>query len=282
LVLFPNCKINLGLRVADKRADAYHNLHTIFFPLPLRDAAEITVCSTRKEHLNDFELTISGETIPGDLSNNLCARAYHLLKAEHPKMPAVRMHLLKAIPIGAGLGGGSSDGAFTLMLLNEVLKLNLSTEKLLHYALQLGSDCPFFIINKPVYATGRGEIMEEINVDLGDYYFVLINPGIHINTAEAFEGLTQRSANESPYLPDVVKNPVHTWKEHLVNDFETTVFKKHPPIAQLKTLLYDAGAEYASMTGTGSTVYGIFHKSKKTGNLKTAKNHRVYILNKSH
>jgi 4-diphosphocytidyl-2-C-methyl-D-erythritol kinase len=285
LVLFPNCKINLGLRVTGKRPDGYHDLETIFYPIPLRDAAEITTSrpshSSRLTGNDDFELTITGTEIPGDLSSNLCTRAWQLIKNDFPDIPVIRMHLHKAIPVGGGLGGGSSDGAFTLILLNEVLKLNLTTEKLLAYALKLGSDCPFFIINKPVYATGRGEIMEEISIDLNDYHFVIIDSGIHVSTAEAFAGITI-SSRENPSLKQIITQPVDTWKNSLVNEFEENVFSKHPELKEIKEKIYASGAVYASMTGTGSSIYGIFHNSKKTANLLAGEKFRVHILNQSH
>ena len=191
------------------------------------------------------------------------------------------MHLHKAIPIGGGLGGGSSDGAFTLMLLNEELKLNLSTSQLLEYALQLGSDCPFFIINKPCFATGRGEIMEEISINLYDHHFVLVDPGIHISTAEAFSNIVISDAKNQS-LKEIVSQPPATWKNALVNEFEVPVFSKHPELREIREKLYSSGAVYAAMTGTGSCIYGIFHNSKKTANLLAGEKFRTYILNNSH
>jgi 4-diphosphocytidyl-2-C-methyl-D-erythritol kinase len=280
LVLFPNCKINLGLRVTGKRPDGYHDLETIFFPLPLRDAAEITTVSAKQEN-DGFRLTATGTEIPGDITSNLCTKAWQLIKKDFPGLPVVRMHLHKAIPIGGGLGGGSSDGAFTLILLNEELKLNLTTEKLLSYALQLGSDCPFFIINKPCYATGRGEIMEEINIDLSGHHFVIINPGIHVSTREAFSDVVI-SEKANPSLKEIIAQPLSSWKHSLVNEFEGPVFRKHPELKVIKDKLYESGAAYASMTGTGSCLYGIFHNSKKTANLLAGEKFRVHILNQSH
>ena len=280
MVLFPNCKINLGLHVAGKRADGYHDLETVFYPVPLKDAAEITTTAPRKDH-PEFDLTLTGTQIPGELSNNLCTKAWQLIKNDFPDIPAVRMHLHKAIPIGGGLGGGSSDGAFTLILLNEELKLNLSTEKLLAYALKLGSDCPFFILNKPCYATGRGEDMEEINVPLNGYHFVIIDPAIHISTAEAFRDITI-SKNQFSSVREIVTQSPDTWEGNLVNQFEEPVFKKHPQLQAIKQKLYDSGATYASMTGTGSCIYGIFHNSKKTANLLAGEKYRIYTLTHSH
>jgi 4-diphosphocytidyl-2-C-methyl-D-erythritol kinase len=280
LVLFPNCKINLGLRVTGKRPDGYHDLETIFYPVQLRDAAEITRQGPKGKR-NGFTLTVTGTEIPGDISSNLCTKAWQLIKNDFPGIPAVRMHLHKAIPIGSGLGGGSADGAFTLILLNEELKLNLTTEKLLAYALQLGSDCPFFIINKPCYATGRGEVMEEIEVDLSDHHFVIVNPGIHISTAEAFNGIYISTGGKQP-LKEIIAQPLDSWKHSLVNEFEAPVFAKHPELKQIKEKLYGSGARYASMTGTGSSIFGIFHNSKKTANLLAGEKFRVHILNQAH
>jgi 4-diphosphocytidyl-2-C-methyl-D-erythritol kinase len=280
LVLFPNCKINLGLHVAGKRSDGYHDLETVFYPVPLKDAAEITTYSPRKDH-PEFDLTITGSPIPGDLSSNLCTKAWQLIKKDFPDIPSVRMHLHKAIPIGGGLGGGSADGAFTLILLNDELKLNLTTEKLLAYALKLGSDCPFFILNKPCYATGRGENLEEINVSLNGYHFVIVDPAIHISTADAFHEITI-SKRQSPQLREIVSRPPDTWKDVLVNEFEEPVFKKHYELERIKQELYESGAAYASMTGTGSCIYGIFHNSKKTANLLAGEKFRTYMLTHSH
>ena len=279
MVLFPNCKINLGLRVTGKRPDGYHDLETVFYPIPLRDAAEITTYPPKKDH-EAFELTITGTDIPGDISSNLCTKAWQLIKNDFPGIPAVRMHLHKAIPVGGGLGGGSSDGAFTLILLNEELKLNLTTEQLFAYALTLGSDCPFFILNRPCYATGRGEIMEDAVVNLSDHYFVIVHPGIHISTAEAFSGVVP--SKKQPSLKEIVAQPVDSWKGNLVNQFEEAAFSRHPELKKIKDQLYKSGAIYASMTGTGSSIYGIFHNSKKTANLLASEKFRVYILKQSH
>lgn len=280
MILFPNAKINLGLRITGKRSDGYHDLETIFFPIPLRDAAEIVRAPAKKEH-PAFGITVTGTPVPGDTSSNLCTKAWQLIKNDFPDLPPVKMYLHKAIPVGAGLGGGSSDGAFTLILLNEELKLNLSTEKLLSYALQLGSDCPFFIINKPCYATGRGEIMEEISIDLHAYHLVIINPGIHISTKEAF-GAINISGKQRQTLKQVITQPVSSWKHSLENEFERSVFASRPELKAIKDKLYASGAEYASMTGTGSCIYGIFHNSKKTANLLAGEKFGVHILNQSH
>jgi 4-diphosphocytidyl-2-C-methyl-D-erythritol kinase len=203
-------------------------------------------------------LTVSGDNITGDPADNLCMRAYELLSRDFSQLPGITMQLHKAIPVGAGLGGGSADGSFALILLNRLFKLDLDELTLLGHAASLGSDCPFFIINKPVYATGRGENMERVALDLSPYYFVVVNPRIHISTADAF-------ANIHPSLPaksirDIIAQPIETWKEELINDFEEFVFKQHPEVAEIKEQLYRAGAVYASMSGSGSTVFGLFRR----------------------
>ncbi len=255
MIVFPNCKINLGLHILNKREDGFHNLETVFYPVDLKDALEIipsTNLSTAIEFTSTgFPVEINGE-------DNICIKAYQLIKRDFPKLPLIKMHLHKAIPIGAGLGGGSADGSFTLRILNTKFNLNLSSSKLLNYAAQLGSDCPFFIINKPCFATGRGEILEEINIDLSMYKIILINPGIHVNTGWAFSQLTPALKQKS--IKDIIKQPINSWKQELKNDFENPVFEKYPEIKNLKEILYDQGAIYAAMSGSGSTLFGIFEK----------------------
>ncbi|HJU46329.1 MAG TPA: 4-(cytidine 5'-diphospho)-2-C-methyl-D-erythritol kinase [Chitinophagaceae bacterium] len=201
--------------------------------------------------------SVTGLPVNGESQDNLCLKAYHLLKKDFPELPPVRMHLHKAIPMGAGLGGGSSDGAFTLALLNKKFNLGISKEQLAVYALQLGSDCPFFLHNKPCYATGRGEALEDIALDLSHYSFLLVNPGIHINTGWAFSNIIPRDAKSSR-LKEAIQEPISDWKHHLVNDFEKPVFDLYPEIRSIRDTLYENGALYASMSGSGSTVFGIF------------------------
>jgi 4-diphosphocytidyl-2-C-methyl-D-erythritol kinase len=266
VIVFPNCKINLGLRILHKRTDGYHELQTVFFPLPLYDVLEIIrdagsgirdAGNNQKESFLHF--SNSGFAINGNLDDNLCIKAYNLLKKDFPQLAGIEMHLHKAIPAGAGLGGGSADAAFTLRLLNEKFNLDLSTDQLISYALQLGSDCPFFIINAPCVATGRGEILEPLSIDLSSYKFIIVNPGIHISTAHAFSGITPALPTKS--VKEIIQQPIETWKNELVNDFEKTVFNQHSEIEAIKKKLYDGGALYASMSGTGSTVYAIFEKA---------------------
>jgi 4-diphosphocytidyl-2-C-methyl-D-erythritol kinase len=264
MIAFPNCKINLGLHIVNKRADGFHNLETIFYPIPLNDAVEIITSSST----NAVTYSTTGNTIDGAAEDNLCIKAYHLLKKDFPNLPNIKLHLHKVIPTGAGLGGGSANAAFTLKLINDKYQLNLSTSKLLNYALQLGSDCPFFIINKPCFASGRGEILEEIELDLSAFKFVLINTNIHVNTGWAFGELAKGSDGSKasdPYkksINEIIQQPITTWKENLSNDFEKVVFEKHPTLKNIKEELYKQGAIYAAMSGSGSTVFGIFKKEE--------------------
>lgn len=260
MVSFPNCKINLGLNIIRKRADGYHDLETVFYPIPVNDVLEI-ITAEKSTTTNQVEFSYSGLSIDGDTQNNLCIKAYKLLKNDFPQLPAIKMHLHKAIPIGAGLGGGSANAAFTLKLLNNKFNLSLSTNQLINYALQLGSDCPFFIMNKPCFATGRGEILEETTLDLSNYTILAVNPGIHINTGWAFSQITPISPVNS--LKEIIKQPVAKWKNNLANDFEEPVLKTYSQLRDLKETLYNAGAIYASMSGSGSTFYGIFDKLTK-------------------
>lgn len=271
MIVFPNCKINLGLHILNKREDGYHNLETVFYPLPLKDALEVvrrdgglqTIDDSAATHHSPLTTHVSfsatGLPIAGNEANNLCIKAYQLLKKDFPALPPIQMHLHKAIPMGAGLGGGSSDGAFALKLLNDKFQLGLSTQQLIVYALQLGSDCPFFIINKACYATGRGELLKTVNLDLSAYKFAIVNPGIHVNTGWAFSQLCL-SDSDRPNLKQIIQQPIETWKDQLINDFEEAVSKAYPEIASIKQQLYNAGAVFASMTGSGSTVFGIFEK----------------------
>ncbi|MFZ1305037.1 MAG: 4-(cytidine 5'-diphospho)-2-C-methyl-D-erythritol kinase [Ferruginibacter sp.] len=271
MVSFPNCKINLGLHILGKREDGFHNLETLFYPVPFKEALELI------PSLNSaIEFTATGLAVDGNTSDNLCVKAYHLLKKDYPEIPAVKIHLHKAIPLGAGLGGGSADAAFMLKLLNEKFKLQLSTDQLINYALQLGSDCPFFIINKPCYATGRGEVLEETTLDLSAYKIVLINPGIHINTGWAFSNITPALPVKS--IKEIIQQPINSWKSELKNDFETAVFTAHPAIKEIKEALYTQGAIYAAMSGSGSTVFGIFEPNTGSLALKES-NYFIKIIN---
>lgn len=260
MIYFPNCKINLGLNIIRKRSDGYHDLETVFYPLGLQDAVEV-IENTAQSSNNHIQFSTSGIPVSGETENNLCVKAYDLLKKDFPRLPPVLMHLHKTIPLGAGFGGGSSDGAFTLHLLNKRFNLGLTENQLLHYALQLGSDCPFFILNKLCFATGRGEMMEPISLDLSAFKFLLVYPGIHVSTQVAFANI--HTAVPLKSIREIINQPIATWKEELKNDFETPVFAQYPEIKKINEKLYDASAVYASMTGSGSAVYGIFEKDKK-------------------
>ena len=255
MIVFPNCKVNLGLNILQKRIDGYHNLETIFYPVPLTDSLEI-IENKQPGKNPGLPFASSGLPISGKPASNLCVKAYRLLKKDFPAIPAVQIHLHKIIPSGAGLGGGSSDASFALKVLNKILGLQLTTEQLINYASELGSDCPFFIINKPCFAKGRGEMLEEIQLDLSAYKFVIVNPGIHIDTGRAFLNAIL-SVPEKP-LKEIIAQPIQSWKEELKNDFEKILFQQHPEIKEIKEILYNQGAAYASMSGSGSTVFGIF------------------------
>lgn len=255
MIVFPNCKLNLGLHILRKRSDGFHDLETVFYPLPLQDALEIIQSGDKATPLL---FTTSGLSVEGQPEDNICFKAYHLLRDRFPQMPPVKMHLHKAIPMGAGLGGGSADGAYTLLLLNKKFNLGLSESELVTYALQLGSDAPFFILNQPCYATGRGEKMHPLQLDLSAYKFLIVNPGIHVNTGWAFRQITP--AADKPSLKERVLQPVKQWKDLLVNDFEAPVSAAYPEIAAIRDALYRHGAVYAAMSGSGSTVFGLFPK----------------------
>lgn len=251
MITFPNAKINLGLQILHKRKDNFHEISTCMYPIPVTDALEIIPAKTAG-------FSSSGIAIPGESESNLILKAYHLLEADFPQMSPVQIHLHKNIPIGAGLGGGSADAAFALTMLNEIFDLNLNRQKLKYYAGQLGSDCPFFINNQAQIATGRGELLQQTAVELSGNWLYLIHPGIHISTQEAYAGVLPKSDQKD--LEDILKNP-EEWKKNLTNDFESSLFKKHPTLSDIKSLLYQAGAWYASMSGSGSSVFGIFSKA---------------------
>jgi 4-diphosphocytidyl-2-C-methyl-D-erythritol kinase len=254
MLCFPNCKINLGLYITEKRPDGYHDLETVFYPLQLKDALEVVPALKTKLHL-------SGKAVAGNDQDNLVWKAYQLLKKDFPAIPPLDIYLHKAIPMGAGLGGGSANGAFMLRLLNEHCKLGITDTKLAEYALQLGSDCPFFIYNTPQFASGRGEKMEPLSIDLSAFSIQLIYPEVHISTAAAFGMITPKPASfDLRKLTDV---PIADWRQYVSNDFETPVFAQHSELAAIKDQLYEQGAIYASMSGSGSTIYGIFPKGRK-------------------
>ena len=249
--------------------DGFHNLETVFLPVLLQDALEIV----QTERSQNVSINITGRAIECNADENICVKAYRLLQKDFPQLPPVQIHLHKVIPTGAGLGGGSADGAFTLLLLNKKFSLQLTEEALIRYALQLGSDCPFFIINKPCFATGRGEGLKEINLDLSHYKLILINPGIHVATGWAFSQLTPNE--QRPSLFQLIQQPVSEWKNNLTNDFEAPIFSKYPEISNIKDDLYRQGAVYAAMSGSGSTVFGLFEKES---NIDTTQWPTIYFV----
>ena len=246
MIVYPNAKINIGLNVLNKRADGYHEISSVFYPVKeLYDILEIVPS-------NYFSFSSSGIAIPGD--SNICTKAFDLLKSDYG-IGNVKIHLHKMIPIGAGLGGGSADGAFVLKALNELFELNLIKNQLEKYALKLGADCPFFIENTPKYVTGIGEKMTAIDLDLSDYKIKFIFPKLHISTADSYSGVIPKKTENN--LLDLISNPIVNWKEEVRNDFEVTAFKKYPELSKMKANLYADGAIYASMTGSGSVIYGV-------------------------
>ena len=251
MVLHPNAKINIGLNVVERRDDGYHNIETVFYPIGLTDVLEIQPSST----CSDYSFSSSGIEIGGDPEDNLIVKAYRLLRYDYA-LPPVDISLCKQIPFGAGLGGGSSDAAFMLKGLKALFDLKISTKKLEAYASVLGADCPVFIKNKPVYATGIGNVFTPIKLSLKGYYLLLVKPDIHVATPLAYSRVTPCPSDVS--LVDCLKNPINQWREYVKNDFEKSVFAQFPVIEQIKEKLYQMGALYASMSGSGSAVYGIF------------------------
>jgi 4-diphosphocytidyl-2-C-methyl-D-erythritol kinase len=250
MIAFPNAKINLGLSIIEKRADGFHNLESCFYPIPCYDVLEVLPAE-------NFVFQTTGIEIPGGNQGNLCEKAYQILSADY-ELPKVTIHLHKTVPIGAGMGGGSADGAFTLSLLNQLGQLNLGTPALENYARKLGSDCAFFIENKPKYCFGKGDEFEEVNINLSGKVLVLVNPNIHISTAEAYAGIIPKKPAHK--CVDIIKLPITAWRNYLKNDFEESIFPQHKILPEIKEKLYSKGALYASMTGSGSTLYGIFEQ----------------------
>ena len=255
MICFPNAKINLGLNIVSQRNDGFHNLETIFYPINLKDGLEITNSNSNEQ----YQLFQTGIKIDGDPSSNIVIKALELVR-NHSKVniPNIDIHLLKKIPTGAGLGGGSSDAAFMLKLLNENYQIGLSNNELVELALQIGADCPFFLYNKPAFASGIGNQLEPINLDLSGMYLLIVKPDVFISTKEAYSMITPKTPTLS--LKDIVNRPLNEWKELMKNDFEDSIFKKYPQICKIKQQLYELGATYASMSGSGSSLYGIFNK----------------------
>ncbi len=252
MVVFSNCKINLGLHITNKRIDGYHDLETCFYPIAFYDVIEII-------NAQSFDFTSTGIPIYSTIENNLCVKAYKLLQKDFSTILPIKLHLQKNIPTGAGIGGGSANASFVLKALNQKYNLQLTEVQLQQYAAQLGSDCPFFINNKPCIATGRGEILTPYNIDLSNYQILLIFPDVHVSTKDAFANIVpQKPKND---IATILQQPIEQWKNELYNDFEVPIFAKYPTLQIIKQKLYESGAIYASMSGSGSTLYGIFAKN---------------------
>jgi len=268
MICFPNAKINLGLHVVSKRPDGYHTIETIFYPVELKDALEVIPLDRRSctpsSNEKRFRFFSSGIPIGGNIDDNMVIRALNLLAAEK-QIPPIDIYLLKKIPFGAGLGGGSSDAAFMLKLLNETFALGYSEDQLIAFAARLGSDCAFFIKNKPAYTYGIGNELEEIDLCLDAYYWALVKPPFNISTKEAYALITPRQPEIT--LKEIVKSPVSEWKNRMKNDFEVPIFKKYPQLCSIKEKLYRHGAVYASMSGSGSTIFGLFKKPPRLENI---------------
>ena len=258
MLTFPCAKINLGLNITSKREDGYHNLETIFYPVPLTDALEVKLMHDDFPSDEPCDLKITGNAVDCDEKNNLVVKAYTLL-AQDFKLPRVHTHLVKRIPMQAGLGGGSADGAFMIRLLDERFRLNMGIAEMERYASRLGSDCAFFITAEPSFGTGRGEVLEPVNIaeqNLQGYYIAIVKPAIAVSTREAFKQIICRQPEHC--CRDIVRQPVETWKTVLTNDFEEPAFEQHPELADIKQRLYDLGAVYAQMSGSGSAFFGLF------------------------
>lgn len=251
MLCFPNAKINLGLNIVEKRPDGFHNIETVFYPIPLCDALEIAESDSNQQ----YEFSASGIPIEIDPSENIVIKAFDLMASKFD-IPPTAIHLHKNIPFGAGLGGGSADAAYMIKMLNDFYSLGLSSQELEEYAIKIGSDCPVFIKNKAVFAEGKGEIFSSIQIDLKDYYLVLIKPDIHISTPEAYAGVSPKKPQKS--VKELINLPIEDWKETIFNDFEDSIFPNHPELQTLKEELYESGAIYAAMSGSGSSMFGIY------------------------
>jgi 4-diphosphocytidyl-2-C-methyl-D-erythritol kinase len=259
MITFPNAKINLGLNVVERRPDGYHNLETLFYPIPLQDALEVTRATRTAPDDAPYSLHMSGRPIEGDPDDNLVVRAYRLVKELHPDVAPVDIHMYKHIPTGAGLGGGSADAAFMIRLLNHKFALGMTDDEMERHAARLGADCAFFVRNRPVFATGIGNVFHPVELSLQGMHLVLVKPDIFVSTRAAFAHIVPKKPEVS--LTEVVKLPVEQWQGVMKNDFEDSVFPQFPEIAAIKDRLLDLGAVYASMSGSGSSVYGLFRQT---------------------
>ena len=258
MIIHPIAKVNLGLNVVERRLDGYHNLQTVFYPVNIQDALEIFPMAEDFPSSVDCDIKVTNIEVEGDEQRNLVVRAYNLLKQDFPTLPRLHAHLYKGIPTQAGMGGGSSDASAMLLLLNKAYNLSLSDEQLISYAVRLGADCPFFILNRPVYAEGIGELMTPINLDLSDWYMAIVRPDIPVPTKEAFSHITPTYPKKN--CKEIVMQPIETWRNELTNDFEQSVFTHHPELATIKEQLYQIGASYAAMSGSGSALFGLFRQ----------------------
>lgn len=259
MITFPNAKINLGLNVVEKRPDGYHNLETVFYPVPITDALEVFPMDQSFPSPVDCDLKVTNINIDGDEQKNLVVKAYNLLKQDFPTLSRTHAHLYKGIPTQAGMGGGSSDCGFMITLLNQQFKLGLSDQQMIDYAARLGADCAFFVLNKPCYAEGIGEKLQPITLDLKGWYLAVVRPDIPVSTKEAFSLIVPQHPEKN--CLDIVRQPVETWRDQLTNDFEKSVFAIHHEIGAIKDRLYDMGAVYAAMSGSGSSLFGLFRQS---------------------
>ncbi len=264
MITFPNAKINLGLDIVEKRPDGYHNLETVFYPIPLCDILEITPATDKDAP--DYTFKMYNAVFEGNDDDNLVIKAYKALAADH-KLPKVDISLYKHIPTGAGLGGGSADAAFALKMLNEITALGLTAEELRTYAARIGADCAFFIDNTPAYATGIGNILTPTECNIAGDYLVLVKPDIHVSTKDAYALVTP----QKPQVPltSIAKRPIGQWKGEMKNDFEKSIFAKYPEMAKIKEELYSMGAVYASMSGSGSSFFGIFEEEQDIDHIKS-------------
>ncbi|MBR1388494.1 MAG: 4-(cytidine 5'-diphospho)-2-C-methyl-D-erythritol kinase [Prevotella sp.] len=258
MITFPIAKINLGLNVVEKRPDGYHNLQTVFYPVNIQDALEVFEMAPDFPSPTDCDLKVTNIHIEGDEQKNLVVRAYQLLKHDFPELPRVHAHLYKGIPTQAGMGGGSSDCGYMITLLNSAFRLGLTEQQMVSYAARLGADCPFFISSRPAYAEGIGELLQPISLDLSGWHIAIVRPAIPVPTREAFSLIKPQYPARN--CRDIVMQPVETWRHELTNDFEQSVFALHPEIGAIKDQLYEMGAVYAAMSGSGSSVFGLFRE----------------------
>ena len=260
MITFPCAKINLGLNIVSKRPDGYHNLETVFYPIPLTDALEIKYMDEKFPSESPCDLKITGNDIDCNEEDNLVIKAYQLLATDF-QLPRVHAHLVKRIPTQAGLGGGSSDAAYMIRLLDERFRLNIGIPEMERYAAKLGADCAFFITADPSYAEGIGDVLMPVDVPgagLGGYYLAVVKPSVAVSTRDAYAAIVPKTPAKC--CRDIVRQPIETWKDELVNDFEAPIFAMHPELAAIKQNLYDAGAVYAAMSGSGSALFGIFRE----------------------